>query len=157
MGMERTRPGGAGEIVPFCLLSVAGLVSSTLAVRYAGAHSVSFANPWRTCAVDGANLAAYAQVWVIQYFVLDRFLFTDKTGEPQGVVGHLPLIVSVAAGSSAATDWSANSGRSTLNTAPPPDTGDAVIVPPWAASPANPGPSSAISSHMVQQWVCDSR
>ncbi len=114
---------GAGEIVPFCLLAAAGLVLSTLAVRYAGSHSVSFANPWRTFAVDGANLAAYAQLWVIRYFVLDRFLFADKTGEPQGVVGHLPLTVSVAAGSSAATDWSANSGRSTLNTAPPPGQG----------------------------------
>ena len=125
---------GAGEIVPFCLLAAAGLVLSTLAVRYAGSHSVSFANPWRTFAVDGANLAAYAQLWVIRYFVLDRFLFADKTGEPLGVVGHLPLTISVTADSSTATDWSANSGRSTVNTASSPDRGNTVIVPRWAAA-----------------------
>jgi putative flippase GtrA len=125
-----------GEFVPFCLLSVAGLVLSTLAVRYAGDHSVGLANPWHTFVVDGANLAAYAVLWVIRYFILDR-VFTDGNRDPQGEAATPLLSPSVVAAVSAdpaalvdpLAASSADVGSVTVNTAPPTGPGDAAMVP----------------------------
>jgi putative flippase GtrA len=143
-----------GEFLPFCILLVAGLVLSTLAVRYAGDHSVGFANPWHTVVVDGANLGAYAVLWVVRYFVLDR-VFTARRATPQGEAATPRLSPSLAAGSPAdplasslATSLavgsvgvsatapaeplaisSVDTGSVTVNTAPPPGAGDATMVP----------------------------
>jgi putative flippase GtrA len=141
-----------GEFLPFCILSVAGLVLSTLAVRYAGDHSVGFANPWHTLVVDGANLGAYAVLWVVRYFVLDR-VFTARAATPQGEVATprlsslldadsltAPLNGSLAA-SASSVDLSAtasveplaassmDAGSVTVNTAPPAGPGAAAMVP----------------------------
>jgi putative flippase GtrA len=91
----------AGQFIPFCLLSVAGLVLSTLAVRYAGEHSAGLANPWHTGVVDGANLFAYALLWVIRYFILDR-VFVDRVAPDHPDQREVPtprLSPSPAAGS----------------------------------------------------------
>ena len=79
----------AGQFIPFCLLSVAGLVLSTVAVRYAGHHSAGLANPWHTVVVDGANLLAYALLWVIRYFILDR-VFVDRFASDHPDQGEVP-------------------------------------------------------------------
>jgi putative flippase GtrA len=79
----------AGQFIPFCLLSVAGLVLSTVAVRYAGHHSAGLANPWHTVVVDGANLFAYALLWVIRYFILDR-VFVDRFASDHPDQGEVP-------------------------------------------------------------------
>lgn len=146
----------AGQFVPFCLLSVAGLVLSTLAVGYTGDHSARLANPWHTVVVDGANLGAYAVLWVIRYFILDR-VFVDRAGTLQ-VDGEVPTprfspalspdslvvssvdslaasLVTAATGSadalseSSMTTASTDAGSVTVNTAPPSAPGDAAMVP----------------------------
>lgn len=149
----------AGQFVPFCLLAVAGLVLSTLAVRFTGDHSAGLANPWHTVVVDGANLSAYAVLWVIRYFILDR-VFVDRDSPDQGEVPTPRLSPSLVAESSAGSSSvasvvssvdslaaslaassvdslsgssmaasSVDAGSVTLNTAPPPGAADAAMVP----------------------------
>jgi putative flippase GtrA len=139
-----------GEFLPFCILSVAGLVLSTLAVRYAGDHSAGFSNPWHTVVVDGANLCAYAVLWVARYFVLDR-VFTPRAATPQGEVAtprlsslldaDSPVVPLNGSMASSSVDVAANpsvdplaassvdAGSVTVNTAPPSGRGDAAMVP----------------------------
>jgi hypothetical protein len=65
------------EIGPFCLLSVAGLALSTLAVGAAAswAGGAGVGATVRTLAVEGANVAAFGALWVLQFVILDRVLF----------------------------------------------------------------------------------
>jgi putative flippase GtrA len=65
----------ARQVVPFCSLSFAGLVLSTLVVRVASSHTVDWTRAWHTLAVESANLSAYGALWVVQFVVLDRVLF----------------------------------------------------------------------------------
>ena len=65
----------ATEVVPFCVMSFAGLALSTAAV-----HAVA---PLGVVAVEVANLSAFGSLWVLQFFVLDRVLF--RTREMAGV------------------------------------------------------------------------
>jgi putative flippase GtrA len=74
------------EVAPFALLSVCGLLLSTLAVHAAaawadGAHLTASG---RTLTVEAANLAAFGSLWVIQFLVLDRVLFSSRVpaGKP---------------------------------------------------------------------------
>ena len=146
----------AGQFVPFCLLSVAGLVLSTLAVRYTGDHSTGLANPWHTVVVDSSNLGAYAVLWVIRYFILDRvFVDGNRGGQLDGEVSTprfspslatepsvvssvdslAASLVTAATGSadvlpeSSMTASSVDAGSVTVNTAPPSAPGDAAMVP----------------------------
>jgi putative flippase GtrA len=75
----------ARQVVPFCALSFSGLVLSTLAVACASQRTVGWGQWAHTLAVEGANLAAYGSLWVVQYVVLDRVLFGRAT--PQLVDG----------------------------------------------------------------------
>lgn len=147
----------AGQFVPFCLLSVAGLVLSTLAVVYTGDHSAGLANPWHTMVVDGSNLGAYAVLWVIRYFILDR-VFVDRIATDHTDQGEVPTprfspllatdssvvssvdslaasLVTAAASSpdalaeSSMATSSADAGSLTVNTAPPSAPGAAAMVP----------------------------
>jgi putative flippase GtrA len=70
----------ASEVVPFGALSVCGLMLSTLAVRGAAswADGAHLSAGTRTIAVEGANLAAFGSLWVIQFLVLDRLLFGTR-------------------------------------------------------------------------------
>ena len=69
------------EAAPYFALTFAGLGLSTLAVSVAtgmaSAHHVSTAA--RTAVALGANLAGFGTVWVVQYVVLDRVLFRNRT------------------------------------------------------------------------------
>ena len=65
----------AAEVIPFSVMSFAGLALSTAAV-----HSVA---SWGVVAVEVANLSAFGSLWVLQFFVLDRVLF--RTREMAGV------------------------------------------------------------------------
>jgi putative flippase GtrA len=66
-----------GEIAPFWVLSFSGLALSTLTVvvvaGWATAHGLGTAA--RTVTVEGAHLAGFAALWIVQFLVLDRFLF----------------------------------------------------------------------------------
>jgi putative flippase GtrA len=67
----------AAEIVPFCVLSFAGLGLSTVAVSAAaGWASHSGLGPSaRTIAAEAASVATFGSLWIAQYLLLDRFLF----------------------------------------------------------------------------------
>jgi len=132
----------AGQFVPFCLLSVAGLVLSTLAVRYTGDHSVGLANPWHTVVVDGANLCAYAVLWVIRYFVLDRvFVDRNRTDQVEVEVPTPRLSPSLATDSSVVSSVvsSVDSLAASLLSASSAGSLDALAEPLLAASSADAG------------------
>ena len=65
------------EVGPFCVMSFAGLAVSTLAVAAAAgwAANAQVGDAVRTVAVEGANVAAFASLWVLQFVLLDRVLF----------------------------------------------------------------------------------
>jgi putative flippase GtrA len=69
-----------GQVVPFCVLSFAGLALSTVTVSVAAAlverHGIDGAA--RTLLVQGASLAAFGSLWVVQFVVLDRWLFRRR-------------------------------------------------------------------------------
>jgi putative flippase GtrA len=73
----------AAEIVPFCVLSFAGLLLSTVAVDVAArwASAIGFTGVMRTLAVEVANIAAFGSLWVLQYVVLDRVLFAPRADD----------------------------------------------------------------------------
>ena len=70
----------ATEVIPFAVLSFAGLALSTLAVHGAAAWADRTAvEPWlRTGAVELANLAAFGSLWIAQFVILDHILFADR-------------------------------------------------------------------------------
>ena len=69
------------EIGPFCAMSFAGLALSTVAVAAAAswAAGAGVASSVRTLAVEGANLAAFGSLWIVQFLILDRLLFGRST------------------------------------------------------------------------------
>jgi putative flippase GtrA len=68
------------QVTPFCSLSFAGLVLSTLTVRVVSARTVDLSRGWHTLAVEAANVAAYGALWVVQFVLLDRVLFRHHRG-----------------------------------------------------------------------------
>ena len=74
---KRGRRSVMAEIGPFCVLSFAGLALSTLAVGAAAswAASAGVGDTVRTLVVEGANVAAFGSLWVLQFLLLDRVLF----------------------------------------------------------------------------------
>jgi len=77
----------AAEVLPFCALSGAGLVLSTIAVAAAArwANDTGFTGSLRTVAVELANLTAFGALWILQFVVLDRMLFAHPGEQNQAV------------------------------------------------------------------------
>lgn len=75
-------PGGkwwkSPEVVPFGAFSLVALGLSTFAVHRAGLAVADWSRSGRTVAVEGASLASFGTLWVIQYLVLDRVLFKAR-------------------------------------------------------------------------------
>jgi putative flippase GtrA len=93
---KRGRRSLASEVVPFVLLSFAGLVVSTWAAHAAGAWASGRAWPAlaRTLLVLAANLAAYGSLWVMQFLILDRVLFRPRASQAGTVDGpQVPWVV----------------------------------------------------------------
>ena len=69
----------AREVLPFWLLSFAGLALSTLAVDRASvlAEHVGLAPGVRAVALIAANAASFGLLWVLQFVLLDRVVFKD--------------------------------------------------------------------------------
>lgn len=65
------------EIVPFCLLAIAGLALSTWAVRAAevAALKLTGVRSVQTAIVMGSSLGAYGLLWVAKFLAFDRVLF----------------------------------------------------------------------------------
>ncbi len=76
------------EMLPFWLLSFAGLALSTVTVGIAAhwAASGHLVQPWRTAAVLIGHLGGFGILWIAQFLILDRVLFapsvTAATGQP---------------------------------------------------------------------------
>jgi putative flippase GtrA len=66
------------QVAPFCTLTFAGLVISTLTVRLVSGRTADLGRGWHTLAVEAANVAAYGALWVVQFFLLDRVLFRQR-------------------------------------------------------------------------------
>jgi putative flippase GtrA len=66
------------QALPFCLLSFAGLVLSSVAVHIAADATVGSSRLVRTAAVESANVGTYGALWVIQFFLCDRILFRAR-------------------------------------------------------------------------------
>lgn len=71
------------QVVPFCALSFAGLLVSSLTVDVAGRLTAGSGTVLHTAAVELANVAAYGSLWILQFVLLDRVLFRpDPVPEP---------------------------------------------------------------------------
>jgi putative flippase GtrA len=70
----------ATEVIPFALLSFAGLALSTVAVHVTAtwADRAAIESWQRTGAVGLANMAAFGSLWITQFVILDRVLFVDR-------------------------------------------------------------------------------
>lgn len=68
------------EVLPFVALSAAGLIVSTVAVSAAGwwTEAAGLTGAARTVAIQLASVAAFGSLWLVQFVVLDRFLFADR-------------------------------------------------------------------------------
>jgi putative flippase GtrA len=80
------------ELVPFWVLSFTGLALSTLTVTLAAAwaDAAGLDGFARTAAIEVANVAAWGALWVVQFVILDRFLFRSQTATaPAAVVASL--------------------------------------------------------------------
>jgi putative flippase GtrA len=65
----------AREIVPFWLLSLAGLLVSTGAVGLVSTMTSQWSTSARAIALPFANLSSFASLWLVQFALLDRVLF----------------------------------------------------------------------------------
>ncbi len=63
------------EILPFWMLSLAGLVVSTMAVSLVGSAGVHWSTMLRAVALPTANLAVFGALWLVQFALLDKVLF----------------------------------------------------------------------------------
>ncbi len=72
---RRGRSSWLGEIGPFWVLSIAGLVLSTVAVSEVASLTASWSSAMRSVALPAANLSAFGALWIVQFVVLDRVLF----------------------------------------------------------------------------------
>jgi putative flippase GtrA len=68
----------ASEAVPYVVLSLVGLVTSSLAVAWVGARSVSWPSHWRAIALPLANLAVWGALWLVQFVILDRVIWPTR-------------------------------------------------------------------------------
>jgi putative flippase GtrA len=80
------------EIVPFWLLSLAGLVVSTVAVGLVSTMTANWSTSARAVALPFANLSSFASLWLVQFALLDRVLF--KPSRPAVATVISPVIAS---------------------------------------------------------------
>jgi putative flippase GtrA len=69
----------AREVVPFWILSLAGLVVSTLFVSYVGTITAAVPAAGRAIALPAANIGVFAALWIVQFALLDRVIFRNRT------------------------------------------------------------------------------
>jgi putative flippase GtrA len=75
------------QVVPFCALSFAGLVVSTVTVALVSGQTSGWSRWSHTGAILAANVAAYGSLWVGQYLLADRVLFGHAShGDERPVV-----------------------------------------------------------------------
>jgi putative flippase GtrA len=70
------------EILPFWVLSLAGLVVSTMAVSLVASAGVSWSTSRRALALPLANLSVFGALWLVQFALLDKVLFRVVPNAP---------------------------------------------------------------------------
>lgn len=85
-------PSTSREVVPFAVMSAAGLVVSTLAVTLVGRWTtqVGLTGAGRTAAIQCASIGAFGALWLVQFVLLDRVLFADR--QPVGQDSRVPIV-----------------------------------------------------------------
>jgi putative flippase GtrA len=73
----------AREILPFWVLSLAGLVASTVAVSVVASVAARWSTSARAIALPLANVSGFGALWLAQFAVLDKVLF--KAGPKEHV------------------------------------------------------------------------
>jgi putative flippase GtrA len=73
------------EVAPFWVLSLAGLVASTVAVSSVASVTASWTPTARAVLLPLANLSVFGALWVVQFIVLDRVLFANPSPEKEPV------------------------------------------------------------------------
>jgi putative flippase GtrA len=93
---KRGRRSVLGEMGPFWVLSFIGLGLSTVAVNMATgwAAAAGLGATARTLAAEIANVGTFGTLWIVQYLILDRLLFTPR---PNAVVAASRRSVASAA------------------------------------------------------------
>jgi putative flippase GtrA len=69
------------EVAPFWAMSLAGLVASTLLVDEVGTISAHWSGFARAIVLPTANLAVFGALWLVQFVVLDRIIFSVRSLE----------------------------------------------------------------------------
>ncbi|HEY3672110.1 MAG TPA: GtrA family protein [Acidimicrobiia bacterium] len=74
------------EILPFWVLAFAGLVLSTLAVALTDSwlHGAHLGQPLHTFVIVAAHLSGFGILWVAQFVLLERVLFTGRDAASDG-------------------------------------------------------------------------
>ena len=67
-----------GEVVPFVLVTAAGLALSSVSVALVSRYVEDWSTTGRTLSIQFASLSAFGTVWVLQFFLLDRILFRQR-------------------------------------------------------------------------------
>jgi putative flippase GtrA len=67
------------QIVPFSALSFTGLAASSIAVHFASNWTMASSHMMHTAAVEGANIATFGALWLVQYAVCNRLLFAQRS------------------------------------------------------------------------------
>ena len=63
------------EVVPFWLLSLAGLIVSTIAVAVVASAVAGWSTSARALALPLANLSVFGALWFVQFALLEKVLF----------------------------------------------------------------------------------
>ena len=66
------------EVLPFWLLSLAGLAASTVAVDLVGRLTETWPTRARAVALPAANLSVFGLLWLVQFAVLERVVFRAR-------------------------------------------------------------------------------
>lgn len=83
------------QVLPFWVLSFAGLALSSLAVEVTARVTAGLAlsSLWRALVADAANVGTFGSLWVVQFLLLDRWLFSPECNRAHlgaGVGGSRP-------------------------------------------------------------------
>jgi putative flippase GtrA len=78
------------QILPYCLLSLVGLVLSSVAVHVAADATATSSRLLHTVAVESANIGTYGALWLIQFVVCDRILFAPSSDSYDPGDAHNP-------------------------------------------------------------------
>ncbi len=90
------------EVAPFWVLSLAGLVASTVSVAWAARTTAQLPMTVRAVVLPAANIAVFGTLWLVQFVLLDRVIFRSGADSPAGTRGaispaHDPSVPKLAA------------------------------------------------------------